>query len=314
MEVYMDKFKLTILPISLAILLSTTAYSDDNDYRYLKFNDLFSNTNRNPELMINKRNDRYDIPEMSGQVNNMPWRNDNDFLKTKEKYNTPILIAGFCAVLNNPLPGEEYNVNLASKKIKGQVIKPSKIFSQNSAIGPYTKLKGFKEGASYIGGNIIMTEGGGVCKIATTLYNLAVLSNLEIIERHNHSMPVNYVPYGQDATVAYGVKDLIFKNTTEDSILIWAEMIGNRLYMGFYGSKKSPKIEWNHEINNITKPSIKYIKNEDLNPGETKIVLGGMDGATVKSTITIFYDNDHYIIKNMGISKYQPLPKVIETN
>ena len=102
-----------------------------------------------------------------------------------------------------------------------------------------------------------MTEGGGVCKIATTLYNLAVLSNLEVIERHNHSMPVNYVPYGQDATVAYGVKDLRFKNTTENSILIWAEMIGNRLYMGFYGSEKPPKVIWNHEVSNVTTPPVK---------------------------------------------------------
>ncbi|WP_353093283.1 VanW family protein [Tissierella praeacuta] len=310
----MDKFKLTILPISLAILLSTTAYSADNSFNYVSSSKSILNTNKSPELMINKRDNRYDIPEISGQVNNMPWRNDADFLKAKEKYNTPILIAGFCAVLNNPLPGEGYNVNLASQKVRGQVIKPLKTFSQNSAIGPYTKSKGFKEGASYIGGNIIMTEGGGVCKVATTLYNLAALSNFEIIERHNHSMPVNYVPYGQDATVAYGVKDLIFKNTTEDSILIWAEMIDNRLYMGFYGVEKPLKIEWNHEIKNITKPSTKYIKNENLNPGETKIVLNGMDGATVKSTITIFYDDDHYIIKNMGISNYQPLPKVIETN
>src|SRR5699024_4106265 len=128
------------------------------------------------EFLINSRDDRYDLPEISAQVYNMPWKNDKDFLKAKEKYNTHILIATFSAVLKNPLTGEEYNVSLASKKIKGLVVKPSKIFSQNLSIGPYTKLRGFKEGASYIGGNIKMTEGGGVCKIATTLYNLVVLS------------------------------------------------------------------------------------------------------------------------------------------
>ncbi|MBU5312260.1 VanW family protein [Tissierella carlieri] len=306
----MDKFKLTILPISLAILLSTKSYAISNPI----LDNKFTIVNSEPEFMINKRNERYDIPEVSGEVSNMPWRNDKEFLKAKDKYDTHTLIAGFCAVLKNPLPGEEYNVSLASQKVKGQVIKSSKIFSQNSAIGPYTKLRGFREGASYIGGNIIMTEGGGVCKIATTLYNLAVLSNLEVIERHNHSMPVNYVPYGQDATVAYGVKDLRFKNTTENSILIWAEMIGNRLYMGFYGSEKPPKVIWNHEVSNVTTPPVKYIKNENLKQGEMKTVLGGMDGATVKSTITIFYNDEHYIIKNMGISHYEPLPKVIETN
>ncbi len=306
----MRKFKLTIPSISLAILLLANSYALGE--RVLDNN--FTDINSKPEFMINKRDNRYDVPDKSGEVSNMPWRNDKEFLKAKDKYNTHVLIAGFCAVLKNPLPGEEYNVNLASQKIKGQVIKASKIFSQNSTIGPYTKIRGFREGASYIGGNIIMTEGGGVCKIATTLYNLAALSNLEIIERHNHSMPVNYVPYGQDATVAYGVKDFRFKNTTEDSILIWAEMIGNRLYMGFYGSEKPPKIVWNHEISNIIPPPVKYIKNENLNSGEMKTVLGGMDGATVKSTITIFYNDEHYIIKNMGISHYQPLPKVIETN
>src|SRR5690606_36684264 len=116
------------------------------------------------------------------------------------------------------------------------------------------------------------------------------------------SMPVNYVPYGQDATVAYGVKDFRFKNTTDSPILIWSEMIGNRLYMGFYGTEKPPKVEWNHEVSNIVEPYIKYIKNEKLTPGQSQTVLEGMKGATVKSTITITYRDGHYIIKNMGTS------------
>ena len=159
-----------------------------------------------------------------------------------------------------------------------------------------------------------MTEGGGVCKIATTLYNLAVLSNLEIVERHNHSMPINYVPYGQDATVAYGVKDLRFKNTTDGNILIWSEMIGNKLYIAFYGNSHTPEVVWNHEKNNIVAPSTKYIKNEDLKEGERKVVLKGMPGALVKSTVKIIYSDDHYTIKNMGVSKYSPLPRLIQVN
>jgi len=306
----MKNFRYSLLPMVLAVYISAKSYGANE----LPFNRSLNVDNGELKIIINRRNDRYDMPEVSGQVYNMPWRNDKDFLRAKEKYNTHTLIAGFCAVLKDPLPGEEYNVNLASKKIKGYVIKPSKIFSQNSSIGPYTKLRGFKEGASYIGDNIIMTEGGGVCKIATSLYNLAVLSNLEIIERHNHSMPVNYVPYGQDATVAYGVKDLKFKNTTDSPILIWSEMIGNRLYMGFYGTEKPPKVVWNHEISHTVEPSIKYIKNENLEPGQSRTILEGIKGATVKSTVTITFRDGHYIIKNMGTSYYKPLPTIIEIN
>lgn len=292
------KSKFTIITLVLTIMISNNIYAEKDNF----------------EILLNNVYDNYDIPETSGPVTNLPWRNDLDFLKAKEKYNTPILMAGFSAVLKNPLPGEEYNVRLASEKIKGNVIKSSKVYSQNSSIGPYTKSKGFKDGASYIGGNIIMTEGGGVCKIATTLYNLAILSNLEIVERHNHSMPINYVPYGQDATVAYGIKDFKFKNDTDSNILIWSQMIGNRLYMGFYGTSNSPNVVWSHEISNIIKPPVKYIKNSNLEAGEMLTILNGMDGATVKSTVTITEPDGSFAIKNMGISYYSPLSQVIEIN
>ena len=266
------------------------------------------------EYRFNEVKDNYDIPERSCQVYNLPWRNDKDFLEAKDKYDTPILMAAYCSVLKNPLPGEEYNVSLAAQSINGKVIKKNKIFSQNSTIGPYNEENGYKEGATYVNGQIVMDTGGGVCKIATTLYNLAALTNLEIVERYHHSMPINYVPYGQDATVAYGVKDFKFKNTSDNNILIWAKLIGNRLYMAFYGSEHPPEITWNHEITNIVKPSIKYVKNENLNKGEMITVIQGLDGATVESELLIKYKDGTSDVKYMGISQYIPLPKLIEIN
>ena len=165
--------------------------------------------------------DNVDIPEKSSPVANLPWEKDEKFLKAQEENNAHTLMAAFCSVLIDPLPGEEYNVQLAAKSLSGIVVQPGEVFSQNQNIGPYTESRGYRKGASYAGANIIQTEGGGVCKIASTLYNVAILSDLKIVERHNHTMPVNYVPYGQDATVAYGSKDFKFKNDREYPILIW---------------------------------------------------------------------------------------------
>lgn len=266
------------------------------------------------EILFNKIEQDYDNPEVSSQVTNLPWRNDTSFLYQKEKYNTPFLMAGFVAVLKDPLPGEEANVAHSASIVKNQVLKKGETLSQNKMLGPYTIENGFKEGASYSGGKIVMTTGGGVCKIATTLYNLAVLSNLEIVERYNHSMPINYVPYGQDATVAYGSKDIRFKNTSAGNILIWSELIGNKLYMGFYGSEKPPKVTWDHTTTGIIEPGKKYIKNKSLKKGEMIEKVKGLQGATVKSTITIEYPNGDVTIKNMGVSSYNPLPSIIEIN
>ena len=62
-----------------------------------------------------------------------------------------------------------------------------------------------------------------MCQISSTLYNVALLANLEITERHAHSRRVNYVPADKDATIYYGSLDLKFINNTDSDIKITAE-------------------------------------------------------------------------------------------
>lgn len=250
----------------------------------------------------------------SGQVTTLPWDRDGDFLKAKRENDTPVLMAGYRTVLKDPLPGEEYNVHLGAEMLSGRVVAPGGIFSQNQEIGPYDESKGFREGPTYVGPRLITSIGGGVCKISSTLYNVAVLSNLEIIERYNHSMPVPYVPYGQDATVSYGSRDFRFKNNTSFPLLIWAKGIDNILYIGFYGKEKPPKVEWHHDISNIQKAHTVYIQNVGIPPGLEKMVVEGMDGATVKSRVTITKSDGTIETRDLGISYYRPMPNIIERN
>ncbi len=257
---------------------------------------------------------KIDVPDISGPVDSLPWAGDRDFLKAQGEVGTYVLMSAFCAVIENPSPGEESNVHLAAKSIAGILVQPGAIFSQNKALGPYVEGKGYQVGESYAGSQIIHTVGGGVCKIATSLYNVSVSSNLEIVERHNHSMPVAYVPYGQDATVAYGVKDLKFKNNTNFPILIWAEGIGNRLYMSLYGYGKPPIVEWQHKTLKKVQPSKVYKTNPDLAQGEEKVLVEGMEGATVETKLVITYPDGKTESKDMGLSHYLPMPHIIERN
>lgn len=253
-------------------------------------------------------------PLKSGAITSLPWENDENFKQALTKADTPQMMAAYRTVLKDPLPGEEENVHLAARMLCGIVVKPGKIFSQNNSIGPYIESRGFKKGPTYAGTTLITTIGGGVCKIASTLYNVAVLSNLSIAERYNHTMPVPYVPYGQDATVSYGVKDFKFKNNTDAPIFIWAQGIDNTLYIAFYGKTKPPKIEWHHEtLKTIEAPKV-YKNNAELPAGTEKVVLEGMDGAVMKSWITIENPDGTSIVKQMAGSSYQPMPYIIEKN
>jgi vancomycin resistance protein VanW len=240
------------------------------------------------------------------------WENDEEFLKHCAECKITVRMAAFQTTLPDPLPGEEYNVGLAARMLAGTLIQPGQVFSMNETLGVRTREKGFREGPAYSGGQIIRVTGGGICKISTTLYNVAILANLEIIERRPHGMLVPYVPPGQDATVSYGTIDLKFRNNTGSPVLIWAEKVGNTLYMAFYGCIRPPEVVWHHQ--DLFRREIPVIRryNPQLSPGEEKVVQSGAEGVRVKNWVTIHYKNGKTELKEMGVDYYDPMPRIIE--
>ncbi|NJD02090.1 MAG: hypothetical protein FIA99_05725 [Ruminiclostridium sp.] len=248
---------------------------------------------------------------ISGPVRDVPWEQDETFFKAKMRNDTNVLMAAYRTVLKDPLPGEEDNVHLAAKMLRGLLIRQGQIFSQNGSIGPYTIERGFQKGPTYMGTKLTTTIGGGVCKIASTLYNVTALCDLEIVERYNHTMPVPYVPYGQDATVAYGARDFRFRNNTGTPIMIWAEGVDNILYIAIFGRFPAPDVQWRHETLVVRKAPREVSKNPNLKSGEEKVVLEGMDGAVVKSWLYV-KGPDWTRVRYMGVSDYKPMPYSIE--
>ncbi|MHB1127634.1 MAG: VanW family protein [Bacillota bacterium] len=244
----------------------------------------------------------------------LPWEASIDFLLFKEKHGEIVRMAAFRTHLPDPLPGEEFNVRLAADRLSGTIVQPGEIFSQNHRLGPYTASKGFKKGPTYVGNTISESYGGGVCKIASTLYNVVVYSNLQVIERHPHGMTVPYVPPGQDATVSFGSLDFRFRNTSGSPVIIWSMAVDNTLYMAFYGKIAPPRITWHHRTLAQEKHKRVFRFNPSLPKGQAKITMPGSDGLAVKSWITIYKDGGQVEIKDMGISYYRPLTEIIEHN
>ena len=87
-------------------------------------------------------------------------------------------------------------------------------FSFCDILGPAKPEDGYKKADTFDSdGNTIQAYGGGKCQVSTTLYNAVLAcSRLTVIERHEHSGDVFYVPEGMDACVAYGSCDFKFKN------------------------------------------------------------------------------------------------------
>lgn len=115
------------------------------------------------------------------------------------------------------------NLRLAAEAINGYVIEPGATFSFNEVVGDTTAERGYKEAPVLYSSGLGSSDGGGICQVSTALYIAAVKADLEIVERHPHSVPSDYAPIGLDATIVYGSRDLRIKNNTDFPITIYAK-------------------------------------------------------------------------------------------
>ncbi|BAS25903.1 VanW family protein [Limnochorda pilosa] len=254
-------------------------------------------------------------PDLSGPVSagGLPWAGNEPpaLSRLRQELGADRLVAAYRTVLPHPLPGEEANVRHAANLLAGAVVGPGEAFSQNHRLGPYSRDRGYREGPAYAGGRVLVTVGGGVCKIASTLYNVVVLAQLRVLERHAHSMLVPYVPPGQDATVSYGSKDFRFQNSSPGPVVIWAESVDHTLTIALYGSYTPPAIRWHHEIAGRTEPPVIRQFNAQLPPGQERVAFEGAPGLVVHSWITVGTGTSART-GDLGWSTYRPMPKVIE--
>ncbi|WP_022775978.1 VanW family protein [Butyrivibrio sp. AE2015] len=112
------------------------------------------------------------------------------------------------------------NAQVACGYINGYVVKAGETFSYATTIGQGTPPERGYVIAHVVGG---YDYGGGVCKISSALYHAATNAGCKIIERHNHTQPVDYYAPGDDAAIAYkSRKDFRFRNDYGYDIMIQA--------------------------------------------------------------------------------------------
>lgn len=166
--------------------------------------------------------------ELKNDISQISYQNENINNQTstpieKEIVYQEIEIANFTSTLYDNKANRIFNINKACEILNNTVIKSGEEFSFNNTIGPMGLENGFKLAAGFdSNGKIIQIPAGGMCQVSSTLYNVALLANLEITERHAHSRRVSYVPAGKDATVYYPTLDLKFINNTPTDLKITA--------------------------------------------------------------------------------------------
>ena len=147
-------------------------------------------------------------------------------------------IAGYATSLKGRTASQRHNAERAAEFLDGKVIPPGAVFSFNKIVRSWAQDTGYVKAPVSFDGELIKAYGGGVCQTSTTLYNVALLAGLPILERHPHVFAPHYVPPGRDAAVAQYTIDLRFRNPYPYPLRIHTDAHGDTLDIRLYGAKK----------------------------------------------------------------------------
>lgn len=122
-------------------------------------------------------------------------------------------------------PYAEYrniNIGRAGELVDGTLVAPGETFSLNGTVGERTAENGFTEGFIISDGIFKEDLGGGVSQMATTVFNAAFFGGMTDVEHKPHSFYIDRYPVGREATVAWPVVDLKWRNDTPYGVLVQA--------------------------------------------------------------------------------------------
>jgi vancomycin resistance protein YoaR len=198
------------------------------------------------------------------------------------------------------VPEKAHNIRLAAERLHGVVVPPGETFSFNREVGPTTLAAGYQWGFGITSGadglRTVPAVAGGICQVATTLFQAFFWAGYPVEERHWH---LYWIPaytsrgvVGLDATVdEESHLDLRIVNTTPHAVLIQAETTADSIAFRLYGTRPDWTVEVAPpEIANRVPPDPTPVVEEDpaLPAGRRIVVETAREGfeVTVVRTVT----------------------------
>lgn len=223
-------------------------------------------------------------------------------------------IATYTTKYNPSDKNKIHNIGVSSDAISGKLLAPGEIFDYFGLVGRPTESRGYKEGNAYVNGELVSDIGGGICQVSSTIYNAALLSGMEIVERHNHGLPVYYVPAGRDATLWYGSKNFKFKNTSKYYVYVQIVVEKTSMTVNFYGTKSDKTYSVESEITSYIDPAVTVVHDSSVAAGKEEVKSSGAYG--YKSEAYRIVKKNGAVVSRELLSKdtYKAKKKVVHKN
>ena len=227
----------------------------------------------------------------------------------------PDRLSTFSTKYNASDKGRTTNLVIACRKLNGKVIMPGETFSYNETLGPRTYAAGYRNGKIYENGQVVDGLGGGICQISSTLYNAALMSDMEIVERRNHQFVTSYVDKGRDATVVYGATDFRFKNTRTYPIRLVASATGGVATVSVYGIKEADReytYSFRTDVISTIPYTTKYVEDSSVAAGKEVVTQKGTNGLVCKTYMTKMLNGKVVSTKLLSTDTYSAMQRIVK--
>ena len=198
------------------------------------------------------------------------------------------------------IDARKHNIEQAAKILNGVLIMPGQTFSFNSEIGPMTVDAGFQVayGIANLDGQLrtIPTEAGGICQVATTVFQPVFATGYEIVQRTTHSYWIPSYTYngmvGLDATVdPDSGLDLKWTNNSEHAVLIQAEADDDNFTVRLIGQRPAWEVKIDEpDITNIDwadDETVYYEPDTSIPVGQTVRIEHAHEGFDIRIVRTV---------------------------
>lgn len=216
-----------------------------------------------------------------------------------------------------------HNVRLATQLVDGATVAPGEVFSFDKTVGAQSVAHGFDIAWGIINHNgvpeTVPAIAGGICQVATTLFQSVYWAGLPIARRYHHLYWIAHYgqpPYGQvglDATVDFLPVDFQFKNTTSNWIRIEGTYDSTHVRFRLMGVDPGWKVTSTPtKITNVIKTDRATVRREDPTKpvGYELWVESAEDGfdATIERLVT---KNGELVDRYLFTNHYEPAHNVL---
>ncbi|MDD2857748.1 MAG: VanW family protein [Candidatus Nanopelagicales bacterium] len=198
------------------------------------------------------------------------------------------------------------NIGQAARRVNGAIVMPGETFSMNDTIKERTEANGYTVGFVIGQGGIFAQElGGGVSTATTATWTAAFYAGMEPEQVIAHSIYISRYKPGLEATVAWGIFDMKFKNPYSDAVYIQASATSTSITVSFWGTPVYSEIKAEFGPRRDIKP-FKTIYDQST----TCLGQGGMEGFTI-DVDRVFFKDGVEVKRQTITTKYKPSPEVI---